>query len=179
MLQSFKRIIPALTLSLLLHLLPFLGALPLDPPPPPPRTVLQATLKAPAPPPTASAPTLALKPEVAAAPKASQTEKKPAKPPVDRKPALRTWTQSIREQFLAQREQGLFYPQAAIDQGMEGEVLVLMVLDPRGEVIGARIEQSSGYPMLDQAALLAVRRLHALPGDAPAQAVLPVRFRLR
>lgn len=178
MLHSLYRIIPALALSMLLHLLPFLSDLSADSGhTPQPRPSLQATLK-PAPKAASAAPELALKPESVTKPRTEAPEK-PAKPTVDRKKPLRTWTQSVREQFVAQQAQGLFYPQTAIDQGMEGEVLVLMVLDASGEVIGARVEQGSGYPLLDQAALLAVRRLHTLPGDAPSQAVLPVRFRLR
>jgi len=58
-------------------------------------------------------------------------------------------------------------------------VLVLLVLDGNGQVGAARIEQSSGYPILDDAALRAVRSLQSLPADAPRQALLPVRFRLR
>ena len=49
----------------------------------------------------------------------------------------------------------------------------------RGKVSAARVEQGSGYPLLDAAALRAVRSLHTLPADAPREAVLQLRFRLR
>ena len=48
-----------------------------------------------------------------------------------------------------------------------------------GLVTAARVEQSSGHRLLDDAALSAVRSLRSLPADAPQEALLPVRFRLR
>ena len=116
------------------------------------------------------------KPEKQAIPKATEIK---TNFPVDRKNQAKTWTQTIQEQFSAQQREGLFYPEAAIDQGLEGEALVLLMLDQNGAVVAARIEQSSGHPLLDQAALRAVRRLHSLPADAPSESLLPVRFRLR
>jgi len=53
-----------------------------------------------------------------------------------------------------------------------------MVLDESGKVTAARIERGSGYSILDDAALHAVRSLNSLPADAPRQVVLPVHFRL-
>ena len=75
--------------------------------------------------------------------------------------------------------EGQFYPAESIARGEQGEVLVLMLLDEQGKVSAARVEQGSGYPLLDAAALRAVRSLSSLPADAPRQVVLPVRFRLR
>lgn len=78
-----------------------------------------------------------------------------------------------------QIERELFYPPEAIERGLEGEVLVLLFLDASGNAIAARIETSSGHPLLDQAAVRAARTLRSLPGSAPREALLPVRFRLR
>ena len=78
-----------------------------------------------------------------------------------------------------QIERELFYPPEAIERGLEGEVLVLLFLDASGNAIAARIEASSGHPLLDQAAVRAARTLRSLPGSAPREALVPVRFRLR
>lgn len=77
---------------------------------------------------------------------------------------------------LAQR---LLYPLEAIERGMEGEATVLLFLDDAGNVIASRLESSSGYPLLDDAALAAARGLRGLPDSAPREALLPVRFRLQ
>ena len=68
---------------------------------------------------------------------------------------------------------------AAFAQGLEGEVQVLLIINESGTVSAARVEQSSGQAILDEAALRAVRSLRSLPADAPREVVLPVRFRLR
>ena len=99
---------------------------------------------------------------------------KPAKSPA----AAPAWQQEIRRQFRKQQENGLFYPAEAIARGLEGEVLIYMLIDESGQVTAARIEQGSGLRLLDDAALKAVRALHSLPADTPRDALLPVRFSL-
>ncbi|HLA36588.1 MAG TPA: energy transducer TonB, partial [Rhodocyclaceae bacterium] len=71
----------------------------------------------------------------------------------------------------------LYYPPAAVAQGQEGEVLLLLVLDERGSVVSSEIFRSSGYELLDRAALDAARLVGLLPGN-PRQTLLPVAFRL-
>ena len=56
---------------------------------------------------------------------------------------------------------------------------MLIIIDESGRVTAARVEQGSGHRILDDAALRAVRSLRSLPADAPREALLPVRFRLR
>jgi len=73
----------------------------------------------------------------------------------------------------------LLYPLEAVEQGLEGDVVVLAFLDGRGNVVASRIERSSGHRILDDAAIRAVRTLRALPDNAPREALVPVRFRLR
>jgi periplasmic protein TonB len=72
----------------------------------------------------------------------------------------------------------LLYPAEAIARGQEGEALVLLFLDEAGNAIAARVESSSGHALLDAAAVRAARTLRSLPGSAPREALLPVRFRL-
>ena len=71
----------------------------------------------------------------------------------------------------------LLYPPEAIAQGLEGEVILLLVLDVQSRIISAEIARSSGHAVLDNAALAASRQIGALPGN-PRQTLLPVRFRL-
>lgn len=89
------------------------------------------------------------------------------------------WRDQVRQHLHSLQRQGLFYPAEAIARGEQGEVLVLLLLDESGQVAAARVEQGSGYPLLDAAALRAVRSLSTLPADAPRESLLPVRFRLR
>jgi protein TonB len=55
------------------------------------------------------------------------------------------------------------YPRAARRQGLEGVVLVELVVDSAGGLVSARVVKSSGYEVLDSAALSDVRRLERLP----------------
>jgi protein TonB len=80
---------------------------------------------------------------------------------------------------IEQLERELPYPPEAIERGLQGEALVLLFLDPSGNVIAARLESSSGHALLDDAAVRAARSLRSLPASAPREALLPVRFRLR
>ncbi len=175
----------AFAISLLIHLLA-VGSAALtstaQPPTPTPAPLL-ATLQPPEIPNRSTAEFILPDPETAIKPIETRT---PAKQPekqgnsaVDRKKTAKTWTEAIHEQFSAQQESGLFYPEDAIRLGLQGEALVLLMLDENGNVLAARIEESSGHELLDQAALQAVRRLRALPSDAPIESLLPVRFRLR
>ena len=110
----------------------------------------------------------------------------PAKPPPEKRKLLerptattKTWTQAVSQHLKKLNDAGQFYPLEAIAQGLEGEVLVLIIIDENGQVTAARVEQGSGHRILDDAALRAVRSLRSLPADAPREALLPVRFRLR
>jgi protein TonB len=108
---------------------------------------------------------------------------RPAKPSPrserEKPPAAKTWTQAVRQHLENLNDAGQFYPAEAIARGLEGEVLVLIIIDENGKVTAARVEQGSGHGILDDAALRAVRSLRSLPADAPREALLPVRFRLR
>jgi protein TonB len=191
MLSLRQTLWPALGLSLLLHGLPFASAWwPSAPEPNHPPATLQARLTAPAAvlplslvEPEASPPASVTPPKPPAqrppAPPAVSPGKKPAPPAVDRKTTAKTWSEHIRQQFSQQQAQGLFYPEAARRQGIEGEVLVLLLVDAAGAVAAARVEESSGHPLLDEAALRAVRQLRSLPADTPREMLLPVSFRLR
>ena len=76
------------------------------------------------------------------------------------------------------------YPQALLDQGIEGQVLLRLYVDSAGKVIpdSTRIAESSGYPALDSAALVAAPELRFSPALHQGQPVAapflqPVQFR--
>ena len=173
------RLLLALAASLLLHLLPFVGHLISPSPPPPASRPLAVTLREPPPNPLPPPPPLIL-PEPPK-PAATPAKPPPPKPEKREKPpvAAKTWTQAVRQHLQKLDDRGQFYPQEAIARGLEGEVLVLIIIGEEGQVTAARVEQGSGHRVLDDAALRAVRSLRSLPADAPREALLPVRFRLR
>lgn len=164
-----RRLLAAFAASLALHGLPALSGLLVSPAEQPSTAApLRAELR---PPPPAEDVPLSL-------PEPPAPAKKPP-PPKQPEPRSTTWTQTVRDHLQRQQERGEFYPPEAIARGLQGEVLVLIVLDESGKVVGARVEQGSGHAILDTAALQAVRSLKSLPADAPRQVVLPVVFRLR
>jgi len=76
-----------------------------------------------------------------------------------------------------------YYPPAARSAGMQGTVLVWLKVSTEGKVVEARVEQSCGYPILDDAAVrfaYTVRLQPARQGAIPvvAEAKLPVAYRL-
>ncbi|GGJ26735.1 energy transducer TonB [Neoroseomonas lacus] len=75
------------------------------------------------------------------------------------------------------------YPARALDLGMTGTVTVRALVSPDGDTQETRLWRSSGYPLLDAAAIAAVRRWAFEParhGDraVPAWVEVPVHFRL-
>jgi len=173
---GYRRLAPACALSLLFHALAFgAGArlLAAHPPPPPDPPPLHAKLVVPDPTPL---PTL-LAPETPPTPARAAPE---IKPPPPRRPARGGFTATdVATQAMRQIAAQLYYPPEAIARGLEGETLVMLFLDEAGNALAARIERSSGHPLLDDAAVRAARAVRALPADAPQEVLLPVRFRLR
>lgn len=75
------------------------------------------------------------------------------------------------------------YPALAIQRGWQGTVLLRFSINEVGSVTKVEVARSSGYPILDAAAVNAVRRWHAKParhdGEPVATVeVLPVQFKL-
>lgn len=173
----------ALLLSLVLHLSLLYGVHRhlSAPPEPAPRRPLEARLRPPAvaTPAPQAAPQLQLPDAVRRPAPARERPPAPARPtrraivvaPSAGQPAVRA--------AQAQLARHLLYPAEAVRRGLEGEVQVLLVLDEAGDVLGARVERSSGHALLDEAAVAAVRELRGVPGAATGELLLPVRFKLR
>lgn len=75
------------------------------------------------------------------------------------------------------------YPPLAKKMRQEGLVMLTVVIDRKGMPVKVEVEQSSGYQLLDKAALEAVRRWRFQPeriGNIPTESrvTIPVRFRL-
>jgi protein TonB len=170
-----NRLLLTLGLSLALHLLPFMSALLPSPPTAQPTAQLpiQATLQA-----RPAQPEIRLEPPKPP-PQSSTEHNKPQATTSGSKPAKpKDWTHQVREHLRKLDQDGQFYPAEAIARGLEGEVLIFMILGTEGQVVAARIEQRSPHPILDDAALRAIRSLRSLPADAPREVLIPVRFRL-
>ncbi len=76
------------------------------------------------------------------------------------------------------------YPPALLEEGIEGQVLLRLYVDSAGHIIpdSTRIEESSGYPALDSAALVASPELRFSPAlrqgrPIAAPFLQPVQFR--
>lgn len=171
------RLLLALTLSLTLHILPFLSQITPNAETQQKSRPIKAELRA-EPPPESPLPLMVNEAEI---PKPVKNTAKPVQPKISNSAPSKTqsWQSEVKQQLQKMDERGQFYPAEAIAQGLQGEVLILLMLSENGQVSAARVEESSGYPLLDNAALRAVRALHSLPADAPRETVLPVRFRLR
>ncbi len=109
-------------------------------------------------------------------PLVTPVEPKPVTPP---SPAPRNTVQ--REARLAQRKlnEHLFYPPEAVAQGIEGEVRLILRLGANGAVNDISIAASSGYPVLDNAAIKAAYAMGQLTGVTSRELILPVIFRLQ
>jgi protein TonB len=182
--RSVLRFGLSILASLLLHVAVFwpLNAL-LKPPVPVPAMMLEAILleppvaaevpepesTEPEPPPVEQSATQPVPPpasQPAAVPPAPTITPKPPEPQV--KAANAAMDEKIKQKY---------YPREAIARGLEGDVVVLLILKPSGEVTGAMVATSSGHPILDEAALTAAWQITSLPAGL-RQFLLPVQFRL-
>lgn len=105
----------------------------------------------------------------------------PAIPSIDldklRRKYVRRVGKAVRRDFK--------YPRAASRVGMEGKVIVAITIDADGNIIGAKITKSSGFDILDSAAVAAAKSVHRVP-KPPAElhwqrrrVKVPFTFRLR
>ena len=72
----------------------------------------------------------------------------------------------------------IVYPHAARRMGWQGRVSVRVVVAPDGTVVDASILQTSGYGVLDDAALNGVRSHQFTAGDATEVVTIALRFKL-
>jgi protein TonB len=87
------------------------------------------------------------------------------------------------EAFRRRVQESLRYPLAARRQGLSGRVELEVLVEPSGRIRAVRVISSSSHPVLDDAALQAVRRLPPEPlpdrlPRRPLRIILPLGFEL-
>jgi TonB family protein len=106
----------------------------------------------------------------------------PAAPsPANAKPAVPAAGSAVRHLTFGQGE-GVQpkpdYPREAINGGQQGTVIIRFVVGEDGKIASAEIQTGCRWPLLNQAALLAVRdRWHFSPGPARVYDV-PIQYKL-
>lgn len=73
----------------------------------------------------------------------------------------------------------IYYPPEAVAAGLEGEVRLLISLDPAGRILDVDVAAPSGHAVLDKAAVRAAWAMGSLEGSDKKEIILPVVFRLR
>ena len=73
------------------------------------------------------------------------------------------------------------YPLEMWDQGVEGETLLKVRVNERGDVDSVMVAESSGYPALDSAAIRGAREMRFTPARKGEERIevwarIPVRF---
>jgi protein TonB len=148
---------------------------PEKPLPPPPKAVVPPKPQAPQPAPPVKpvpamadpAPALPVQPQQLPKPvEPPKTVEPPAPPQAPRSnPAAESAYQSRARSEIDKQKR---YPEEAQQLGMTGTVLVSYSIARDGHLLHAEIAQSSGFKLLDQAALQAVQRtrFEAMPADA-------------
>lgn len=73
------------------------------------------------------------------------------------------------------------YPAMALRRGWQGEVQLSFRLERDGRILDARVARSSGYVILDRAALASLQQIGAIAAQLPTarQLELPVIYRLQ
>lgn len=181
---------------------------PEQPPPPQEIAAAEPEIKLDLPPPDEPPPPTAaeLKPVAPPRPKPKPPQAKPAAAPRPTTPAALTRAPSpdagnagvTQQQAAAASSLVVFegkprfrspptpavYPPRSIALGQQGEVMVRVRLEPDGSAAEIMVWRSSKFPLLDRAALTAVRGWHFLPAMRNGRPVaawveIPVRFHLR
>lgn len=154
-------------------------------PKPEPRPVVRET-----PPPTVPTPVLEPLPPVIASAATSVAETvAPATPPPLPPPPPSPGAVKAKDDYfgrvLAWLERHKRYPGEARSKRNEGTAMVWFVMDRKGRVHGSKLHKTSGFPVLDEAAVKMVERaspLPAMPAEMPDQQVelvVPVEFYIR
>lgn len=111
---------------------------------------------------------------------------RPARPAVAARAGGRgtSAAQFLRTSLLRLLGEHFTYPWIARRRGWEGEVRLALRVGAAGRVSDLRVVKTSGYAILDRAALRSARRIHAVPDAARwlhgrhLDIVVPVEYRL-
>jgi protein TonB len=135
----------------------------------------------------------AIRPEAEPVPRPEPEETRAAPDPVVETSTfddVQDAAQTTGHPILAETEYELLYqkrpvyPREAVIRGIEGEVVILLLVDSRGRVSRTQVINPNRHPLLEQAAVEAVRRYIFRPyrvgGDPPEPfwVRVPIEFRL-
>ncbi len=99
-------------------------------------------------------------------------------PPVAKEPAVdfSSVIQGIRKKLIQKK----IYPYSARKKGIQGIVFILLKLDEQGYLIELRITQSSGYKILDKAAVSLIKKVvpYAHGTGQPIIMEIPITYSL-
>ena len=99
-------------------------------------------------------------------------------PPVANEPAVdfSNVIQGIRKKLIQKK----IYPYAARKKGIQGIVFILLKLDEHGYLIELRITQSSGYKILDKAAVSLIKKVvpYEHGTGQPVSIEIPIKYSL-
>ncbi len=99
-------------------------------------------------------------------------------PPVAKEPAVdfSSVIQGIRKKIIQKK----IYPYAARKKGIQGIVFILLKLDEQGYLIELRITQSSGYKILDKAAVSLIKKVvpYEHGTGQPISIEIPIKYSL-
>lgn len=167
------RLTFALSLSLALHVAGLIG-LPARPPAATASAPLQVSLQAAVPPERSAEPLIKNTLED------GQRTSPPARVrPAPSAPGARAQrAETLQQQARRKLSQQLFYPPAALEQGLQGTVTLRIELGPQGQVLEAAVLASSGHAVLDQAAQRAARAIGHIDAGTRRELLLPVVFSL-
>ncbi len=71
------------------------------------------------------------------------------------------------------------YPEEAVSQQLEGEVIIVVKVNEKGNITDAKLEKSSGYNILDRSALSGVKKwILNIENIKARQFLIPVQFKL-
>jgi len=152
-------------------------------PPPPPLTPAHPAVTLPKPPPPRKQP-LKPRPQPAEQPPAPTAVPPPTAPPpaapqpappgpsVAAVAARANWQAQLMAWLSRQKR----YPRPAQEQRQQGTAYLRFSLDRGGRVLSARLERSSGFPLLDEEVLALIQRAQPLP--PPPTEVAGERFEL-
>ncbi|WP_299730203.1 energy transducer TonB [uncultured Endozoicomonas sp.] len=129
------------------------------------------------------------KPEVVEKPKPVEKEQKPVEPAMERTAIKESVAPGLSDEPVMVSEPAIQnwveprYPKLAQRRNQQGVVMLDVVVDERGAPLTIDILESSGYPVLDKAAIDAVKRWSFKPEQRNSQFVksrvhIPVAFEI-
>jgi protein TonB len=121
-------------------------------------------------------------PQIDAAPEMQEIVAKVAMAPapVEEKAKVAPPTNDWKKKLVAYIERHKSYPAAARSKRQSGTVAVRFEIDGSGRVLNADVKKSSGYPILDEAAVSLIKRISPLPAPPAfyADSIIPLAWNL-